>query len=482
MGDRKRMDVEISNGGFNFTGRRVGVGDSDSILDHIATLEMKDTLYNDVFTCISVLRSLPVLSKTIVMRLLFLEKSVVEGVILEWFKVARDYQNAIGRLLRLNLILKDQHGQFLLEPKFKASIRRYVRNDAPDAGLSELSADKHAPEPGKITRHARECWEMILNLLIEDNPEQLEGKSNQQIAQIETLLEGSGLITRELTPEGDTRRTITSKGFRFLFLPHKKQVWTFMLGYVRQISKGTPSDGVVVSEQDVLRFLFKLSHLSVGQGYPTKNLTEAERVVLLHIKDYGFVYQRKKSSKRYYPTVLAQSLSSMDQSLSDTLGNTHGKLIVETTFRLTAYTTSKFQIAILNMFVRLDYRLPNVVVGRITKHSVMEALKNGIKAADIITYLEQYAHPVMKRTPKALPHAVAHQIHLWQKDRERFQVAPSCFLSEFESDDEYKQTLKFAKERRILQWHSDKRRQLSITAAGLDQLKIQLRKYRDANK
>lgn len=42
-----------------------------------------------------------------------------------------------------------------------------------------------------------------------------------------------------------------------------------------------------------------------------------------------------------------------------------GYLILETTFKLYAFTSSPFQLALLNLFTRLDYRLPNMVFLRL---------------------------------------------------------------------------------------------------------------------
>lgn len=39
------------------------------------------------------------------------------------------------------------------------------------------------------------------------------------------------------------------------------------------------------------------------------------------------------------------------------------------------------------------YRFPNLVVGVLTRDSVRQALRGGITADQIISYLEQHAHP-----------------------------------------------------------------------------------------
>lgn len=50
------------------------------------------------------------------------------------------------------------------------------------------------------------------------------------------------------------------------------------------------------------------------------------------------------------------------------------------------------------MFTEFLYRLPNVVVGVLTRDSVGQALRNGITAEQIITFLKIHAHEEMIRS------------------------------------------------------------------------------------
>jgi transcription initiation factor TFIIH subunit 4 len=72
--------------------------------------------------------------------------------------------------------------------------------------------------------------------------------------------------------------------------------------------------------------------------------------------------------------------------------NYEGYIIVETNYRIYAYTDSKLQISLLALFTELLYRFPNVTVGVITRDSIRQALRGGITARQIISYLEQHAH------------------------------------------------------------------------------------------
>jgi transcription initiation factor TFIIH subunit 4 len=123
---------------------------------------------------------------------------------------------------------------------------------------------------------------------------------------------------------------------------------------------------------------------------------------------YGYdqTISQQAKSRRFYPTRLATSLTSGTTALlsnfnpSPTANPTDpsftGFIILETNYRLYAYTNSPLQIAILNLFVSLKSRFENLVQGIITRDSVRNALSNGISADQIIYFISSNAHPQMR--------------------------------------------------------------------------------------
>ena len=112
----------------------------------------------------------------------------------------------------------------------------------------------------------------------------------------------------------------------------------------------------------------------------------------------------KPTSRRFNPTRLATTLTSSSPPLPTSTGGSSGPqegfIILETNYRVYAYTgipicvvSSKIfsyphldnplQIAVLGLFVSLKYRFPNLVVGSITRESVKEALSSGISADQV---------------------------------------------------------------------------------------------------
>lgn len=120
-------------------------------------------------------------------------------------------------------------------------------------------------------------------------------------------------------------------------------------------------------------------------------------------------------------------------------------------------TDNPLQTAVLNLFVSLKSRFPNLVVGNLTRDSVKKALTNGITAdqvcrrnmqqirtytlfaVQIIKYLTAHAHPQMRKNVSdsaetlwhrrikdrsqnpMVPVTVQDQIRLWELERNRLK-------------------------------------------------------------
>lgn len=107
-----------------------------------------------------------------------------------------------------------------------------------------------------------------------------------------------------------------------------------------------------MEKTEVLHFFLMLGSLELGQAYSVETLTITQRAMLNDMRDYGIVYQRKKSSDRFYPTRLATTLTSESgglRSASATMNAAMGDkeadggkgfVIVETNYRVYAYTST----------------------------------------------------------------------------------------------------------------------------------------------
>ncbi len=234
---------------------------------------------------------------------------------------------------------------------------------------------------------------------------------------------------------------------------------------------------------DVLSFLFMLGSLELGRDYSTKNLTATQLRMLEDLNDFGIIYRRDPAATRFYPTRLATTLTSDAGALrnaSTNFGNSlassgdgKGYIIIETNYRLYAYTESQLQIDVLNLFCRLITRFPNMVTGKLTKESVQRAISRGITSDQIISYIATHAHPQMQKNNPVLPPTVVDQIRLWQIEGDRMKATLGFLMKEFNTAAEYEDTCKYADSLGVLVWKNDARRCFFVSR--IDQISAYLK-------
>lgn len=261
---------------------------------------------------------------------------------------------------------------------------------------------------------------------------------------------------------------ITKNGFSFLLQEGNSQIWALLIQYL------DTAEELGMEKTDVLHFLLMLGSLELGQAYSVRTLTATQRTMLADLRDYGIVYQRKAASDRFYPTRLATTLTSesgglrsasatMNAAMGEKDDGGKGFVIVETNYRVYAYTNSPLQIAVLNLFVRLTTRFPNLVSGRISRHSIQEAIKMGITADQIIDYLTVHAHPQMRKKLVILPPTVVDQIRLWQIEGERMKATPGFLFKDFTTALDFEEVARYAEELGVLRWRNDAKRCMFVT-------------------
>ncbi|KAJ3275691.1 RNA polymerase II transcription factor B 52 kDa subunit [Borealophlyctis nickersoniae] len=341
---------------------------------------------------------------------------------------------------------------------FQANFRNALvgGGDHSSFGAVAETPDKRLVTIDFLDKYASEAWEKVLHYLVGT----LQGNSSGTVRKIMSL---AGL-KMETDSHSSDRSHITSRGFQFLLLDVHTQVWTLLLKYL-DLAEGRLGMKLV----DVLNFIFQLGSLDLGQDYSVDTLTTTQSTMMDDLKDIGLVYRRKKSS-RFYPTRLATSLTS-GNIVTTKPHEEGGFIIVETNYRVYAYTDSPLQIAVLDLFLALQTRFANMVVGQLTRDKVRDAFTKGITAEQIITFLTTHAHPEMRKQCPILPATIIDQIRLWEMEKNRLRQNKGLFLHDFAKKDEYQRVLRFASERGSVLWQDDSRRKLFIAEEGVAQVK-----------
>jgi len=359
-------------------------------------------------------------------------------------------------------------------------------------------------------------WAAILNHMVGVAPPYA-----QPSTQFKEYLIESGLMTRRTAGDNEViaqrlgpafpavRGSVPSpQGVVFLLQPLRSQLWTLITGLVEDTVRA------VGGRDDTLRFLFRLSFTSSTQRLPISALTDAQKVFLHKLAQIGVVYVASENAKYYYPTYLANALSdSRAVSPDETALNVpetpsednkrevdltpalpdQRMIILETSMKVYAYTSSYFIIALLSIFVRLDFRLPNMVAGLLTRESVKRAFLNGLTAADIVAWLARHAHPKLvakaegsytaqgTRVPGTghiVPLNVAEQIQLWQEERHRLNVVEAFLVEDFDSVDEFEYWASFVRTAGMALYIDSRSRRLVLKQSCADEFKKEVLAWR----
>lgn len=342
-----------------------------------------------------------------------------------------------------------------------------------------------------LDQYSMSRWNCLLHYMVDSNASrgtEIEGISDDAVR----IILHANLMNRN---EQDGSTVLTSHGFQFLLMDTQSQVWHFMLQYLNTCEHRG------LSLVECLSMLFQLSFSTLGRDYSSDGLSENMLTFLQHLREFGLVYQRKRKEKRFFPTRLALNFTTKNSSIPDNFMEQtkslaagsdddfdSGYIIVETNYRVYAYTNSKLQISLLALFTELLYRFPNVTVGVITRDSIRQALRGGITARQIISYLEQHAHPKMIEAATAahaasfkhssvLPPTVVDQIKLWENERNRFSFIDGVVYNQFLSEADFLTLRDFAQSNEVLLWQNERTRTLVVTKSGHDDVKKFWKRY-----
>ncbi|WOK92805.1 RNA polymerase II transcription factor B subunit 2 isoform X4 [Canna indica] len=410
-----------------------------NFMDMVAALPaMKlDKLYESAFICEAVLRSLPPMAKRYVLQMLYIDSPVTAKSMEEWLLPDgfSKHKVAIDRLLQLRVFVevndRKKETSYKINPKFQSNIQKHLV-DGGTIPREPMASNivVRLPTIEDLETYASQQWECFLLQLI--NSSQAEKLTSFSSSMIKVFQRGLLSSRENETPK------LTENGFQFLLMDTNAQLWYIIREYI------STAEDRGVDPTDLISFLLELSFHTLGQAYNLNTLTDVQRSAIKDLAGLGLVkLQQGRKESWFVPTKLATNLS---LSFTDSSSNKEGFVVVETNFRLYAYSTSKLYCEILRLFSRIEYQLPNLIVGAITKESLYNAFENGITAEQIISFLQQNAHPRVAQKIPTVPENVTDQIRLWETDRNRVETTPSYLYEDFPSKDVFEAACDFARE------------------------------------
>ncbi|KDE04515.1 hypothetical protein MVLG_05081 [Microbotryum lychnidis-dioicae p1A1 Lamole] len=456
-----------------------------SFLDRLSPM-MMGRLYESPSSCLCIFRLLPETARHVVLDMLWYDRPVTYSDLALWIRQRRSdggrdgerrhLDMTLSALARLHILAEpfsrpsdpQATAHFDREVQLGARFRASLKMALTGGGSRGSFGDPSGEEDAQVTltfldQYAETQWEMIQHFMVGSSIPGIQRPSDGVL----NLLMKRGLMTA--APSSPRTLSITSPGFQFLLEDINTQLWDLLLQYLDE------APDVV----EVLRFLFMLASLELGRGYSARHLSTMEKRVLQDLCNYGLVYRPTGASDAYYPTRLATTLTSSAPPLvsSRHADEERGFVVLETNYKVYAYTSNPLQIAVLNLFVHLKNRFPNLVTGHITRDSIRRGLSNGITATQIISYLSSRAHPQMRAdaikegAASILPTTVVDQIRLWEQEGQRVQTSEGYLYDDFLASSDYELVANYARDLGAMLWELPSARKMFVTVDGHAQLR-----------
>ncbi|XP_056689593.1 general transcription and DNA repair factor IIH subunit TFB2 isoform X3 [Spinacia oleracea] len=341
-----------------------------NFIDMVASLPAVklDMLYANPFICEAILRSLPPLAKKYVLQMMYIDAPIPAKSLEEW--VLPDglskHRVAIDRLIQLRVLSetvdRKKETSYEMNKKFQINLQKQLIHGGILPREPMASSSVILPSSEELEIYALEQWEhFLLHLISSNQSEKLTNFSSSMMK----------VFQRGLLSQRDKEASrLTEYGFQFLLMETNAQLWYIIREYIANAEERG------VDPANIISFLLELSFHETGQAYNINTLNEVQLNTIKDLSDLGLVkLQQGRKESWFLPTKLATTLS---VSLSDTATRKQGYVVVETNFKMYAYSTSKLHCEIMRLFARIEYELPNLIVGAINKESLYNAFDNGI--------------------------------------------------------------------------------------------------------
>ncbi|KAH8060295.1 hypothetical protein JL720_13634 [Aureococcus anophagefferens] len=296
-------------------------------------------------------------------------------------RLRRGRRDARGAALRRARRRRGRRGRAAPVPRAGLPPEPAARGGGDGRALARepLKADKRKPTGEQLAQWTVWRWTNVLLFLIGTDLDE----SAVPPPCVPRFLESSGI-------DGDRRRRRRRGHGPRRRLPAQErheQVWALVDEYIRAAGD---------AKGEVVALVLTLAYATPGEGYAIHELSEAQKAALDVLFALGLVYRRNASSSRFYPTTLGVDVAfgARRSAGGARAGGDFRRpvdVIVQTNFQVLAYTdagvnTSTLVLATLNLFAELTTRLPNLVVGTISRDAIKRCVDRGIRVPQIVKW------------------------------------------------------------------------------------------------
>ena len=515
-------------------------GQPRSVVDEIYNSKGKSlgSAHQAAWACKAVFQSLPMMAKCYVMKALFVSESFSRDDIAQWAapNARKKHEDSLEELVNLRIFVdpegsgghtktdghteskplvegsarhRKDNGYLRMSPTFQQSFIASLTNPTEPwceltscSGGDSFSNNSAEIPPDRLDVLSTRKWDSMLSYLVN-----LQPTKGAPPCFMKTFVHDMGLMVPGIEPSGKKGFVISSKGYGYMLNNYTAQVWEVVLTTIASSQ----------SQEQALSLLFMLAYCKLGRGYPLEALSETQQLIIADFAQFGIVdipgCEGRSPAGMFFPCRVAidmifggkdststagansnqqqqhyrdigGSSSCGDSSISISNNGTASmqqrqlSLIVETNLQVVAYMRSDIHLALLQLFVDVHVRMPNVAIGRITRDKAKQAFRSGITAAQIVEFILLHAHPCVAERWPIIPENVTDQLVLWESENHRMQRQHAVVVDFKQVPNinaaQFAEILSNLKHVDVLLWESTEQRLVAIAPEGLQMLQSYL--------
>lgn len=381
----------------------------NTVIEYIRHLskEKKNTLYKSPMFTTSIIKIFD--DSTI--RLFF--DLLLKAPSIKSLQKNEELKNSLKILLKIQLISKKGSNIFIDE-SFRDSFLKGVSKDSTEEFFKLLNNEN-------LDTKNNTNFEDILKFLV--NKENID----KSFGIIEILI-FSNLI--------DKNQDITNIGFEFLLKPRYDQYWFLIIQALKYYCRQ--------EDEQLNNFisLIEMSNLNIHNTYAI--CKEINRNFYKFLDSLGLLRIQNNELVIFY-NIFTKNETEKSRYI-----------LIETNFKLYAYTSSIYEISIIRLFSEICMQLPNMIKGNITEESLSNAFSKGVTSHQIINFLKSYV------LFEDIPNAILNQIEIWDVKRKRIRIVPGYLYSNFLNLVDYQKIVKFCISKDYLVDRDDEKRMIVV--------------------
>ncbi|KAM3127459.1 hypothetical protein pb186bvf_020439 [Paramecium bursaria] len=332
---------------------------ANEFLDQLTSNEInpKDLYLVKQQACLSVFRALPMGTRTLLSRMIFMPKMTNDSIKAQCHGGEKQLQEAIRiQLIRKIPQLKEE--SYEIDPSFRSALKCVIDGDS-QPQLNPLYQTQENEEDLKIKCQSK--WKALFNLISQGNSQiqHYRPKIRETFDKSKLLDRGKGV------------------GFQFILSSTHRQILQILSYYVDQ---SNPKSAAI-------RFILGLSLLDPKYIYEMPQ-NKFEQDIMLDLQEIGLTQIVENGVRITYLLwnfLYEKPIVSIDIKCN---------IIVEANFRIYAYLESSDPIEeqilfnLLSLFAEIKKHFPNLIIADLTDVRVKSAFKNNMKSDQIIQFLE----------------------------------------------------------------------------------------------